>query len=204
MNKTYLRDNVIDAFAMDDWRWLPSLTLNYGLRYEFFAPYTEKYGHLAEVLTNPEQGFTSQTQVLSGQGGLPDSLVYPFRTAFAPRVGIAWRVPKIKQMVVRAGFGMNYTVGSYATFATTMAHQPPFANQQTNQEITSNGTPTSACVQTGTCLTLAQGFAAPASVGNYALDPHFHLPYVQTWNLDIQKTLPLGHRDERGLQRIEG
>ncbi|MGA8743281.1 MAG: TonB-dependent receptor [Terracidiphilus sp.] len=192
VNKTYLRDNVVDAFAMDDWRWLPSFTVNYGLRYEFFAPYTEKYGHLAEVLTNPEQGFTSQTQVLSGQGGLPESLVYPFRKAFAPRVGIAWRVPMIKQMVVRAGFGMNYTVGSYATFATKMAHQPPFVNQQTNQDITSNGTPTSACVQTGTCLTLAQGFAEPAGIGNYALDPHFHLPYVQTWNLDIQKTLRWG------------
>ncbi len=190
VNKTYLRDNVIDAFAMDDWRMLPSLTLNYGLRYEFFAPYTEKYGRLAEVLTNPAGGFTAQTQVQSGQAGLPASLVYPFRKAFAPRIGIAWRPPKLKQTVIRAGFGINYTVGSYATFATTMAHQPPFSNQQTNQEITSTGAPTSACVQIGTCLTLAQGFPAPATVGNYALDPHFHLPYVQTWNLDIQKTLP--------------
>jgi trimeric autotransporter adhesin len=192
VNKTYLRDNVLDGFAMDDWRWLPSLSLNYGLRYEFFAPYTEKYGRLAEVLTNPAQQFTSQTQVQSGQAGLPASLVYPFSKAFAPRIGIAWRAPKLKQTVVRAGFGMNYTVGSYATFATTMAHQPPFSNQQTNQEITPTGAPTSACVQTDTCLTLAQGFPAPATVGNYSVDPHFHLPYVQTWNLDIQKTLPWG------------
>ena len=192
VNKSYLRDNVLDGFAQDDWRWKPSLTLNYGLRYEFFAPYTEKYGRLAEVTTNPTQGFTSQNEVLSGQGGLPASLVYPFRKAFAPRVGLAWRVPKLKQTVVRAGFGMNYTVGSYATFATTMAHEPPFANEQTNQEATSNGTPSAACVQTGTCLTLAQGFPAPNVVGDYALDPHFRLPYVETWNLDIQKTLPWG------------
>jgi hypothetical protein len=192
VNKSYLRDNVLDGFAQDDWRWKPSLTMTYGLRYEFFAPYTEKYGRLAEVTTNPTLGFTSQTEVQSGQGGLPASLVYPFRKAFAPRVGIAWRVPKVKQMVVRAGFGMNYTVGSYATFASTMAHEPPFANEQTNQEATSNGTPSSACVQTDTCLTLAQGFPAPDAVGDYALDPHFHLPYVQTWNLDIQKTLPWG------------
>lgn len=192
VNKTYLRDNVFDGFAQDDWRWKPSITLNYGVRYEFFAPYTEKYGRLAEVATNPSGGFTSETEVQSGQGGLPASLVYPFRKAFAPRVGVAWRVPKLKQMVVRAGFGMNYTVGSYSTFASTMAHQPPFANEQTNQEATSNGTPSSACVQTGTCLTLTQGFPAPDVVGNYALDPHFHLPYVQTWNVDIQKTLPRG------------
>ncbi len=192
VNKSYLRDNVLDGFAQDDWRWKPSLTLNYGLRYEFFAPYTEKYGRLAEVTTNATQGFTTQAEVQSGQGGLPASLVYPFRKGFAPRAGIAWRVPKVKQMVVRAGFGINYTVGSYSTFATTMAHQPPFANEQTNQEIDANGSPTAACAQTGTCLTLAQGFAAPATVGNYALDPHFRLPYVQVWNFDIQKTLPWG------------
>ena len=130
MNKSYLRDNVLDGFAMDDWRWLPSLSLNYGLRYEFFAPYTEKYGRLAEVLTNPARSSSQRRpQVQSGQAGLPASLVYPFSKAFAPRVGIAWRAPKLKQTVVRAGFGMNYTVGSYATFATTMAHQPPFSNR---------------------------------------------------------------------------
>jgi hypothetical protein len=204
VNKTYLRDNVFDAFAMDDWRWRPSLTLNYGVRWEFFAPYTEKYGHLAEVLTNPEQGFTVQNPVQSGQAGLPDALVYPFHKAFAPRVGIAWRVPKLKQTVVRAGFGMNYTVGSYSTFATTMAHQAPFANQQTNQEITPNGTPTTACMQTGNCLTLAQGFPTPATIGNYAVDPHFHLPYVQTWNFDIQKTLPWGIMMNAGYSGSKG
>jgi hypothetical protein len=73
-----------------------------------------------------------------------------------------------------------------------MAHQPPFANEQTNQETTAEGAPSMACVQDGTCLTLAQGFPAPATVGNYALDPHFRVPYVQTWNLDIQKTLGWG------------
>ena len=71
VNKSYLRDNVLDGFAQDDWRFKPSITLNYGLRYEFFAPYTEKYGRLAEVLTNPAQRFTVQSQVQSGQVGLP-------------------------------------------------------------------------------------------------------------------------------------
>jgi trimeric autotransporter adhesin len=190
VNKSYLRGNVFDAFAMDDWRWLPSFTVNAGLRYEYFAPYIEKNGRLGEVLTNPANGFATQTQVLAGQGGLPEALVEPFRTAFAPRVGIAWRPAKLKQAVVRAGFGMNYTVGAYSTFATTMAHQPPFTNEQTNQEIDANGAPTTVCALAGTCLTLANGFPAPATVGNFAVDTHFKVPYVQTWNLDIQKSLP--------------
>ena len=53
--KSYLRDNVFDAYAKDDWRVLPSLTLNYGVRWEFFAPYTEKYGRLADIATNPRR-----------------------------------------------------------------------------------------------------------------------------------------------------
>jgi hypothetical protein len=88
--------------------------------------------------------------------------------------------------VVRAGFGMNYTNGQYATFARTMAHQPPFANEQTNEAGTLCG------AAAADCLSLANGFPAPATVGNYALDPHYHLPYVQTWNVDVQKTLPWG------------
>jgi hypothetical protein len=194
--KSYLRDNVVDAYAMDDWRMLPSLTLNYGVRWEFFAPYTEKYGHLSDVATNPDGGFTSETEQTAGTNGLPNSLVFPWHKAFQPRVGLAWRVPKIKQTVVRAGFGTNYTVGEYAGFATTMAHQPPFTDEQTNQEAVGN-TPSIACAQTLTCFSwitnnAVSAFPAPAAVGNYALDPHYGLPYVMAWNLDIQKTLPWG------------
>jgi trimeric autotransporter adhesin len=197
VTKSYLRDNVFDLYALDDWRALSYLTLNYGLRYEFYAPYTEKYGHLADVDTNPSEAFSGLAQVTAGgvgafSGKLPASLVFPFRTAFAPRIGLALRLPK--QTVVRAGFGMNYTVGQYANFATKMAHEPPFADEQTNQEATASGEPSSACARNATvdCLTLAQGFPAPSATGNYALDPHYPMPYVETWNLDVQKTLPWG------------
>jgi hypothetical protein len=190
--KSYLRENVWDVFATDDWRARNNLTLNYGLRYEFFAPYTEKYGHLAFVDTNPATNtaypaqFAVTDEVQAGGSGtynskLPASLVFPFRTAFAPRVGAALRLPK--QAVVRAGLGVNYTVSQYATFATIMAHQPPFANEQTNEAATACAPPAA------DCLSLANGFPAAARVGNYALDPHYHLPYVAVWNLDVQKTL---------------
>jgi hypothetical protein len=193
LEKSYLRDNVWDAFAQDDWRLIPSLTLNYGIRYEFFAPYTEKYGHLAEVVSNPGGGFTTLTEAQAGSSGLPSSLVDPFRTAVAPRLGLAWRVPKLKQAVVRAGYGMNYTVGEYSTFANRMAHQPPFTNQQTNQEAVGTEA-SSACARTvpASCFTLSNGFLQPETLGNYALNPHYGMPYVQVWNIDIQKTLPLG------------
>jgi hypothetical protein len=182
--KSYLRENVWDAYATDDWRARTNLTLNYGLRYEYFAPYTEKYGHLAMVDTNAAGGFTNLAEVPpvpSWSSPLPASLVFPFRTAFAPRVGVALRLPK--QTIVRAGLGINYTVSQYATFATIMAHQPPFANEQTNEVATTCAPPAT------DCLSLANGFPAPNTLGNYALDPHYHLPYVEVWNIDVQKTL---------------
>jgi hypothetical protein len=195
--KSYLRDNVFDAYANDDWRVNSSLTLNVGLRYEYFAPYTEKYGGLAEVLTNPDGAFTSVSQVQAGGAGLPDSLVYPYHRAFAPRLAFAWRVPKLKQTVVRGGYGMNYTVGQYATFATSMAHQPPFANQQTNVQVNANNIASSECARSTapSCFTLAEGFNSPPTAstpGNYSVEPHYQLPYVQAWNLDIQHRWPLG------------
>ena len=59
---------------------------------------------------------------------------------FAPRLGVAWR-PRlksaaIKDVVIRAGYGMNYNTGQYATFARSLSHQVPFANTQTNAVIT--------------------------------------------------------------------
>jgi trimeric autotransporter adhesin len=191
--KSYLRDNVVDFFAMDDWRATSSLTLNYGVRYEYSAPYSEKNNRLAYVATNPEDGFRTQTEVTAGTAGYPRSLVAPYRKAFRPNAGLAWRVPKLRQTVVRAGFGMNYTLGEYATFATAMAHQPPYTNQQTNQAASGNSA-SSACARTvpATCFTLANGFPSAATLGNVAIDPNYPLPYVMAWNLDIQRSLPWG------------
>lgn len=195
--KSYLRDNALDAYVNDDWRVNSSLTLNLGLRYEYYAPYTEKFGRLAEISTNPGGAFTSISEVQAGLNGLPDSLVYPFRRAFAPRLSFAWRVPKLKQTVLRGGYGINYTVGQYSSFATAMAHQPPFANQQTNVQLGANNLASSECIRsvTPTCFTLASGFLpppGPTTPGNIAVDPHYQLPYVQVWNVDIQRTLPWG------------
>jgi hypothetical protein len=192
--KSYLRENVMDVYAQDDWRVRPSLTLNYGLRYEFFAPFTEEYGHLAFVDTNSSTNASFPTQFAvtdevqasgtgSYNGRLPNSLVFPFRIAFAPRFGVALRLPR--QTVVRAGYGINYTVGQYGTFATTMALQPmvnnpSFVNEQTNEAVSAGN------------LTLDNGFGASDTVGSYALEPHYRLPYVQAWNLDVQKTLHWG------------
>ena len=49
--KSYLRQNAWDAYVQDSWRALPNLTLLFGLRYEYFSPYSEKYDRLSTLDT---------------------------------------------------------------------------------------------------------------------------------------------------------
>ena len=54
---TYFRTNAYNVFAQDDFRVRNNLTLNLGLRYEYFAPWSEKYGRIANLDIAP--GFTA-------------------------------------------------------------------------------------------------------------------------------------------------
>jgi len=179
--KAYMRQNTWDLFAQDDWRALPSLTILAGLRYEYFSPYSEKNDRLATLDYN--SAFTEVAPVYPhGIGPIsgdryPRSLIYPERNNFSPRLGIAWRA--FKDTVVRAGYGINFTVGQYGNFIQDLAYQPPFANVQTNE------------VTSGAIISLANGFSGSQAESNYAVNRNYRLPYVQVWNLDIQRTLPL-------------
>jgi len=128
--KTYLRANVYDWYAQDDWRALPNLTLNFGLRYEYFSPYIEKNNRLVNLDHNGD--FTAVEAVQPGQhgtysGAFPRSLVNPDRSMYSPRLSFAYR-PKgklFKETVIRGGYGINYNTGQYATIARQLANQPP-------------------------------------------------------------------------------
>jgi trimeric autotransporter adhesin len=198
LQKSYLRQNAWDAFVQDSWRALPNLTLLAGLRYEYFSPYSEKYDHLSTL--DVGNNFTSVQTVLSGgigpyTGKFPRDLVYPEHNNFSPRLGIAVRV--MKDTVVRAGYGINYAIGQYAKFIQDFAFQPPYANVQTNS------------VTNGAQISLADGFLpanqAPEE-GNYAVNKNYRLPYVQVWNVNLQRTLPfnivlnIGYNGSKGTR----
>jgi hypothetical protein len=176
---SYLRQNTWDAFAQDNWRVLPNLTLLFGLRYEYFSPYSEKYDRLSTLDTG--NNFASVATVVSNgvgpyTGKFPRDLIYPEHDNFSPRIGFAARI--MRDTVLRGGYAINYAVGQYQKFVQNFAFEPPFANVQTN-EVTNN-----------TDITLENGFPSPQTEGNYAVNKHYRLPYVQLWNLNLQRTLP--------------
>jgi hypothetical protein len=209
--KIYLRDNVYDWYVQDDFRVAANVTLNYGVRYEYFGPYTEKNNRLVNLDHNAD--FSEVDAVEPGQTGqfqgkYNSSLVNPDRAMIAPRFGLAWR-PKseskwLKQTVVRAGYGINYNTGQFATMAKSLSFQPPFAETQTNViPVASAANPTPAstgCVTTTpngppANLTLANGFGcstAETIQNSYSVDKNYRLGMVQAYNINIQRTFPMG------------
>lgn len=181
--KSYLRENIIDAYGLDDWRARRNLTINAGLRYEYFSPYSEKYDRLATLDTG--DNFAQVATVTANgvgpfSGKFPRTLVEPEKTDFSPRVGLAWS--PMRETVVRTGYGINFTNGEYVKFVQDFAFQPPFADVQTNEN-TGGAAPS---------VTLANGFPAPQVYGNYSVNKNYRLPFVQVWYVDVQRTMPLG------------
>jgi len=172
----YFRSWVYDGFLQDDWRATAHLTILYGLRYEYFPPFTEKYGHLSDLTFAP--GFSSAA-VVTGQnpGNLPSSLLRSDDHNFAPRFGLAFRPWSKHSLVLRSGYGIFYDGSIYSRLYTNMASQPPFA-----QASTLVTTPKQV-------LTFENGFPklGPNILSNtYALDSNFRTPYAQTWNFSIE------------------
>lgn len=175
----YLRSWATSGYAQDDYRISRGLSFNFGLRYEYFAPYTEKYNRLANLLISPD--FTSVTVAMAGTGGLPTSLVRPEKANFSPRFGYAYRPFPKHALIFRGGYSVFYSGSPYGTIASSMATQPPFATTATLSTSVTNP------------LTLENGFAASPSqtvTNTYAINPNYKLGYAQTWSFAIQNTLP--------------
>ena len=214
LEKIYLRGTVLDWYANDDYRPKGGFTLNFGLRYEYFGPYTELHNRLAN-LTGVSVGTTSVGCVTPagvsaalpagtltcGVGPNP-SLINPDKAMFSPRFGVAYSpkfLPSLtKSMVLRAGYGVNFNTGQFAAFAQQLSYQPPFAlNQNNTISVPGASSFTGCAAQTpggATNLTIANGFGCSTNElfqNSYAVDPNYRLGYVQIYNVDIQKTLPL-------------
>lgn len=181
----YFRQNQVNGYAQDEWKARPNLTLILGVRYEYFSPFSEKYGRLANLEIGPD--FTNVSSVTpyspGAYGALPTGLIYPDYNNFSPRLAVAWKLPFKKSTVIRSGYGIYYNGQAYVQFANLLALQPPFA--------TSNAVNTS----TSDVLTLQKGFSttAPSQVTNtFAVNPNYRTPYAGTWNFSIQRDLGAG------------
>src|SRR6185437_7586712 len=202
----YFRESVYDAYLTDDWRVSPEFTLNAGMRWEYGAPITELYGRLVNLDIIP--GFSAVEALVATNpiGALtgtryPDSLIYPDKNGFEPRVGIAWRPVSGSSLVIRAGYGVYYNTSVYQSIGIQMAQQSPLSKSLSVQNSPANP------------LTLADGFKASSSItpNTFAIDPNFRAGYAQNWQFTVQRDLPgslqvtaeyLGIKGTRGMQEF--
>jgi hypothetical protein len=193
-----------DLFVQDDWRVKGNLSVNAGLRYEFISPFHEAHGQLANLITqfDADGNFLGVTPVQPSTPNQPygRALMHPDRDNFAPRAGIAWK-PFGAKTVVRAGYGINFNLGEYASVVQNLAAQPPFAVTETNSALPTapsslcmaNGFPISAGAPANPCqvngLPAANPATPSATRNNYGVDPNYRVAYVQMWNLNVQHEL---------------
>jgi hypothetical protein len=181
---TYPRSNAADGYFQDEWSVRKNLTLNLGVRYDYAAPFTEKYGRMDNLDVAP--GFAAVAPVVAGgtgpySGQFPASLVEPDFNKFSPRVGIAYRPGFKRRTVIRSGFSLFYDNTVYNRIPGLLTAQPPFAETSTFTSAADN------------VLTLSDPFTGPANVtikNTYAVDKYLRTPYATTWNLSIEHELP--------------
>jgi hypothetical protein len=110
----HLRQTMQSTYAQDDWKILPKLTLNLGLRWEYGSPYSEQHNLLSNfdpisqtVLTiTPGYAQTSSVTPVSAGGVYGKTLVNPDFGDFGPRLGFAYAATP--RVVVRGGYGISY------------------------------------------------------------------------------------------------
>jgi hypothetical protein len=185
----YYRQHTAAAYVNDDYRLSTKVTINAGLRWEFFAPETEKYNHMANLDFSPTG--TAVRFVTPGEtnpyggGTAPTGLINPDYKMFEPQIGIAAKPWSKRAIVFRGGYGIRYNGGALQTQGNKLAIQPPFVQ-------TVSLTPAQALADTGSVLTLQNGFPALPSnsiTNNYAIAQNYKPAMAQQWNAIIQYTL---------------
>ncbi len=193
-----------DGFAEDSWQATSTLTINFGLRYEFSNPLYDKDNTNTNIIFN--NGVPSV--FVGGQNGYPRGLMYANTHNFAPRLGIAKNLPHYG-VVVHASYGIFYTPVDLNTWC-NQRHNVPYVFPETQQA--DNFTPPAALYNSGLNFgtpVLGAGTLTPTTVSFTAFDPHAPAQYIQQWNTSLQKaigsraSIELGYLGARGyhLQR---
>ena len=198
------RESELFSYGQDKWQPTSRLTLDIGLRWEiYFPPMPAHDGGYSNF--DP----TNNTLVLAGIGGNPLNLGRnTYYHYFAPRFGLAYRFTD--KFVLRGGFGISYEPFPNNAYAWNY----PVRQANGTNQLSAGALPT---WPSGQIATISLGFPAPAPAAvpsngivsgvcqvppvpgvaciglnsNYnVIDKNFTQPYVESWNLAVERALP--------------
>jgi len=190
-------------YAGDSWKMRRNLTVTYGLRWEYNSPFNERDGLLSfPVIPN---GQTVQQTLLSDAslayygGNTGRGLYKKDLNNFAPNIGIAWDPFGNGKTSIRAGYSINYVNDELISGPYNASLSNPGVSTQTGASYLPSATISSPGLPIPTPQmynTFSSNFINVYNyyTGNsygYAVDPNLRTPYVQQWNLSVQREI--GH-----------
>ncbi|MGH9644008.1 MAG: TonB-dependent receptor domain-containing protein, partial [Terriglobales bacterium] len=198
-------ENGYGLYFQDGFRLTPTLTLNYGLRWDYYGVVKEQNN----LFTNFDPATGALQQV--GTNGL-SRLYEPDYKDFSPRASLAWDVTGKGKTVIRVGAGLFYDAISQDMF---MGHLPYPAFYAPGPAYASVGPD----AITGTGLNVAtivqgQPIYGPSNCQStdfsfvecdiFGVDRHLKTPYMENYNINIQQqltsktTLQIGYVGSQG------
>lgn len=200
------------VFVQDNWKVTPSLTLNFGLRWEYHPMFVDSMHNIGAFLPTYSSVVNGQTEngavviadnrtpvnplfsasiyptptLTAQQAGIPSSLRYSSERDFDPRIGFAWRPFQNGKTVVRGAYGM-FTIALLGSLANAGWGQPAGYLGVFQQSFT------------GKIPALTFPYPFPANLAvpgvqtfDIGEDIHYKDPHVQQWNFTIEHELGLG------------
>ncbi|MBI2686860.1 MAG: TonB-dependent receptor [Acidobacteria bacterium] len=195
----YKNTNVthLGVFFQDSMKVSRRFTVDLGVRWEPFFPFTDENGKI--TVWNPGAQSARYPNapkgvLYVGDNGVPKGTIPAVWHNFAPRLGFAWDVLGDGKTSVRGGYGIFYDFPN-ALMTNSHADQAPFGTTVT---VFGNAANSFTDPWAGTVNPFPGSLNPPATVtfpqfsSQFVNAPDFRNPYVQSWNLTVERQLMAG------------
>jgi Carboxypeptidase regulatory-like domain/TonB dependent receptor len=216
------------GFVQDDARLHKSFTLNLGLRYEHLGQFGDLLGRnasfdIAKANANPPpSGSVAGYVVASNFPGVPPGGVVRANNTFgndgagqntlAPRVGFAWQIlPRIRQLVLRGGYGTYYSRPTGQAFYQNV-FGAPFSVFRLNAGVANAGAtfqaPFPQPFPTPSSFPFFPEYSPSSATTIYSVAPGFRPALIQQYSLNVQVEprdgwlLEIGYVGTRGTHLV--
>lgn len=193
------------TFVQDDIKVTSRLTLNLGLRYEYFGGVADSKGRLSSFWTEtanpdpPAEGTLAGFIVPHNYGyPLPSgvqragnniAINNPPKTNFGPRIGFAWQPTSADRFVMRGGYGLYHTRPT-----ANLTEQPMFSfpfddlvyNYGSGAAASTLQQPFNPALPPLSAFPLWQPYSPASDLGGYSLAKNFGVPYTSQYSLNLQ------------------
>jgi hypothetical protein len=193
MEDRLLKQNFFHIFGSDTWRLTPNLTMNVGVRWEYHGVPTEANG-LALLPVGPAAAVLDPMATIDFAGeGTGRRFFDRDWNNFAPNVGFAWR-PLGDRTVLRAGYGINYVIDNNMTTVNNALRGNPGLSQDVflsgiEGTISGGGLVPIEEPEFMVPRTARDQILSDPTTALFTIDPNLRVPYVQQWNVGIQREI---------------